>query len=264
MTCSHYQTVSGIRFHHIEGGHGFPLVMLHGFGSSSQDWQMQWSALSSQHRLLCPDLRGFGATQRNRGPFSVQQFAEDILLWLDLNNIKRLNLLGYSMGGAVALELSLRLGTRLRGLVLVNAVSSFAMATPRKKLEKLVRYALLKNLSMQHLARVIAYRLFPRKDQHLLRQSLISGYAGNTRQVYLNLLETLPEWSVHDKLHDIHAETLVITADKDYTSVEEKQEYVQRMPRARLEVVKQSRHGTPFDQAEEFNRLVLGFLAQLG
>ena len=57
---------------------------------------------------------------------------------------------------------------------------------------------------------------------------------------------------------------LVITGDQDYTPVEKKREYVCHLGDARLEVIEDSRHGTPIDQAEKFNALLLDFLAQSG
>jgi pimeloyl-ACP methyl ester carboxylesterase len=56
---------------------------------------------------------------------------------------------------------------------------------------------------------------------------------------------------------------LMISADQDYTPVEEKREYVEQMPNARLQVIRDSRHATPVDQAEVFNKVVLDFLAEV-
>ena len=55
---------------------------------------------------------------------------------------------------------------------------------------------------------------------------------------------------------------LVIAGDQDYTPVESKQEYVAHLGDARLEVIAYSRHGTPIDQAEKFNQLLVEFLQQ--
>ncbi|MCH6572410.1 MAG: alpha/beta hydrolase, partial [Proteobacteria bacterium] len=58
-------------------------------------------------------------------------------------------------------------------------------------------------------------------------------------------------------------QVLMIRADQEYTPVEEKRRYVEQIPNARLEVIRDSRHATPVDQAEALNKIVLEFLAEV-
>ncbi len=69
-------------------------------------------------------------------------------------------------------------------------------------------------------------------------------------------------WSVTDLLYRIVCPTLVIAAEYDYAPVEDKESLVRRINRAELVVIKNSRHGTPVDQPEEFNEVLSSFLAQ--
>jgi pimeloyl-ACP methyl ester carboxylesterase len=70
-------------------------------------------------------------------------------------------------------------------------------------------------------------------------------------------------WSVSDRLDAVAQPTLVISGDRDYTTVERKRGYVDRMPRATLKVVADSGHATPVDQPAAFNGMVLAFLRQV-
>ncbi|MCY1182121.1 putative aminoacrylate hydrolase RutD [compost metagenome] len=68
---------------------------------------------------------------------------------------------------------------------------------------------------------------------------------------------------MQERLGQITCPTLVISADNDYTPVSLKQAYVDRLPSARLVVIEDSRHATPLDQPEQFNRTLLDFLEQV-
>ena len=69
---------SGAELHYRVVGQGPPLVMIHGFGSSQLDWELQAEAFREHFTLVMPDLRGFGQSSKEVAPFSVDQYAEDL------------------------------------------------------------------------------------------------------------------------------------------------------------------------------------------
>jgi len=106
-------------------------------------------------------------------------------------------------------------------------------------------------------------RLFPDPGQQELRDLLIDHYSQNDAHAYLATLDALAVWSVVSRLGDLHMLTLFITADHDYTSMQDKKRYVDQFSNARMVVVENSRHGTPLDQPEVFNSHVLDFLSSM-
>ena len=70
-------------------------------------------------------------------------------------------------------------------------------------------------------------------------------------------------WSVSDRIDAVAQPVLVVSGDRDYTTVDRKRQYVNRLPRATLAVIENSGHASPIDQASEFNRLVLRFLQEV-
>jgi len=246
-----------------EHGSGEPLFLLHGFGSSTRDWEAQLPALTDRFRVVLVDFRGFGQSNRKTGPFSVEQFAADVFAVADHLEIPRFHLLGYSMGGAAAQQMVLDCPERIQKLILVNTVSSFRPDHWRKVLELYMRRVVVRLLGMEKMAGVIAKKLFPREDQESLRDVVRERYSDNSTAVYMAVLKTLPRWSVKEQLSSITSPTLVIAAEHDYTPISEKEFMVQEMTDARLEVVRESRHGTPFDQTTIFNALIREFLLTL-
>ena len=60
--------VNGIALHYQEAGTGEPLLLLHGLGSRSDDWEMQLPAFAGRYRVIAPDLRGHGRSAKPPGP----------------------------------------------------------------------------------------------------------------------------------------------------------------------------------------------------
>ncbi|MYL98122.1 alpha/beta fold hydrolase [Novosphingobium sp. FGD1] len=106
--------ISGVR----RAGTGTPLVLLHGFGGSWQDWRQVIAALPSGRPLVAYDQRGFGNSRAEPGtPFS---HAEDLLAVLDALGIDCAHLCGMSLGGASVLNMALDAPDRVARLVLVS------------------------------------------------------------------------------------------------------------------------------------------------
>jgi 3-oxoadipate enol-lactonase len=93
-----------------------------------------------------------------------------------------------------------------------------------------------------------------------LRRLFVERFAQNRRGPYLSSLRSLIGWSVDSKLGTIQVPTLVVAADQDYTPVAFKEAYAAKLSKARVAVVRNSRHATPVDQPEALNRLLVEFL----
>ena len=241
-------------------GEGEPLVLLHGLGSSTRDWQFQLDDFAAHYQVIAMDLRGYGQTDHPPDPYSIRQMSEDVVALLDYLEISSFHLLGYSMGGAVALQLAVDHAELVDKLIVVNSLPSFIPASWRQKAEFYLRKIIVRTMGVQRLAPVIANRLFPDVDQQDLRDLVIDRYGQNDTHAYLATLDALVTWSVVPHLGNLHMPTLFIAAEHDYTSVDDKKSYVEQIPNARMVVVQNSGHGTPLDQPEVFNDHVLDFL----
>ena len=105
--------------------------------------------------------------------------------------------------------------------------------------------------------------LFPKAEQQALREKIQQRWPDNDKRAYLSALDAIIGWSVREHLGRISCPCLVVSADRDYTSVASKQAYVQELPHGRLVVIEDSRHATPMDQPEAFNQCLLAFLHEL-
>jgi 3-oxoadipate enol-lactonase len=115
----------GFKLYFEEHGTGPPVVLLHGLSESLEAWAAQVPALAERYRVITPDIRGHGRSDKPPGPYSVDQFAEDVRGLLDHLGIERAVVGGLSMGGGVAQTLTLRHPRLVRALILVSTSSTF-------------------------------------------------------------------------------------------------------------------------------------------
>ena len=102
-------------------GTGWPLILLHGNGENRRYFHAQMSAFAKCFRVIAVDTRGHGASPRGDAPFTLSQFAEDLLALMNQLRITNADILGYSDGGNIALLFSLRNPERVRRLVINGA-----------------------------------------------------------------------------------------------------------------------------------------------
>jgi len=250
-------------YYEDQGAHERPaVVLLHGLGSSSRDWELQIPEFAKHYRVIAADFRGSGRSDKPQGPYRIADYAEDTWALLDKLDIQRAHLVGLSMGGATAFEMAARRPERVQTLVVVNCPPSFALSSPKKWFELAMRLSVVRIMGMDKMADVVGKRLFPDPGQESLKAQFQGRYAANKKQHYLWALRSLAGWSVVQRLKQIDCPALMLTAEHDYTPVAEKQRAVQGLPRGKLQVIKNSRHATPIDQPAAFNQAVLDFIEQ--
>src|SRR5271170_1363068 len=108
--------------HYLIRGQGEPLLLIHGLGGSGADWAFQVAALEKRFLVIVPDLPGSGRSAPPRDGYTIEGFAA--ALWaLDHLGISRINIIGFSMGGAVALEMAACRPSHVPRLGLINSLA---------------------------------------------------------------------------------------------------------------------------------------------
>jgi len=113
---------SDVRLSYFVEGVGPPVTLLHGFTQSGRSWREVISKMPAGWKWIVPDLRGHGKTQTRRGaPCSMDACTEDLVaLWEELD-LGRTHLVGYSMGGRLALHIAAHRPERVASLLTVGA-----------------------------------------------------------------------------------------------------------------------------------------------
>jgi len=103
-----YAAVNGVKIYYAISGHGSPVLLLHGGLSNSDYWGNQVKALAAKHTVIALDSRGHGRSSRNAQPFGYDLMADDVIGVLDTLKIPRADVVGWSDGAIVGLDLALR------------------------------------------------------------------------------------------------------------------------------------------------------------
>ena len=102
----HEVAVRGIRLHYAEAGAGEPLVLLHGWPQHWWMWRNQIPPLAERFRVIAPDLRGHGWSDKPRSTYSKAELAGDIVAMLDALGLERVRLVGHDWGAVTGLLIS--------------------------------------------------------------------------------------------------------------------------------------------------------------
>lgn len=260
---------AGIRTNLHDLGTGAPVLLLHGSGpgvSAYANWRLVMPELSASRRVIAPDLVGFGFTDRPPAHrYGLDSWVAHALGVMDALELDRVDLVGNSFGGGLALALAIRHPTRVRRLVLMGSVGVPFVLTPG--LDAVWGYTpSLEN--MRGLMDLFAY------DRSLVTDELAElRYRASIRpgfQESFSAMFPAPRQQGVDGLcsreQDIRAlphETLVIHGREDrIIPLSNALTLADWIPRAQLHVFGRCGHWTQIEHAARFARLVGDFLAE--
>lgn len=236
------------------------ILFLHGLGSSTRDWEAQLPHFRSRYRLLAIDMRGHGRSDKPAGPYSMKQFARDVIGVLDALKIDRVHVVGLSMGGMIAFQLAVDYPQRLQSMTIINSGPAVVVRTFKDRIGVWMRFGIVRLLGMRKMGETLAKRLFVDADQEALRQTFIQRWSENDPRAYLDAMRAIVGWSVADHIGRLKIPTLIVAADQDYTPVAAKEAYIAQMPNATLKIIENARHAVAAERPEALNKVVDEFI----
>lgn len=259
---------TGIRMYYEEAGAGEPLVLLYGTGGDHTLWEPLRPALADHFRLVLPDPRGTGRTDKPvEEPWPMALLAADVAALLDALGIPAAHLGGLSQGSAVAQEVAIRHPQRVLSLSLFNT-----WGRTDAFLRTLFGHALrlVQALDPEDLWAFNKLMLFS-PDAHERRPDLIErfreGYAAATAaappEALVRLVEANLGHDALDRLGLVRAPTLVLAGEQDMTFMPRyPRQVAERIPGARFVLLEGegSSHLMHLERGEEFLEAALGFL----
>ena len=140
------------------------VLLVHGLGSSTEDWAPQVEALSAQFRVVTYDVRGHGQTSKPAGSYSVPQFAGDAASLIEALGLGAVHLVGLSMGGMIGFQLAADRPDLVRSLVIVNSGPEMILRTRKERLAIAQRRWIIRLMGMRAWGKVLADRLLPSEE----------------------------------------------------------------------------------------------------
>jgi 3-oxoadipate enol-lactonase len=251
-------------------GDGPPLVLVMGIGYDSSLWTLQQvPVLSTRFRVVLLDNRDAGRSSRADHPYAIADMADDVAGLLDTIDIDRTHLLGLSMGSMIGMEFALRHPARLDRLVLAGP----AAAPARSAIDPISSWNWVKAndpsgavFGAQQFSWLFS-SAFLRNQQAVQETSALMASNPNPvqPQAYDRQAQAYLQFDALDRLGGITASTLVIVGEQDLlTPPWIAREVASGIPGARFEIVTGdgTSHVMPLERPEDFNQLVMDFLAE--
>ncbi|MFF8275401.1 alpha/beta fold hydrolase [Streptomyces lateritius] len=246
-------------------GPGPALVLVHGHPFDRTMWQPQIDRFSATHRVVAPDLRGYGATTVVPGTTPLSAFAEDLAALLDHLGVREFVLAGLSMGGQIAMECYRLFPERILGLVLADTFPAAETEEGRA-----ARNATADRLLTEGVAGMRAYA-----DEVLDR--MVAPYNTHAApHVHRMMCATDPAGAAaalrgradrpdyRELLTTVRVPTLVVVGRDDaFTPVADAEAMHAALPDSTLAVVESAAHMPNLERPEEFDTALAEFLRSL-
>lgn len=209
-----WMEVKGDRVHFIEKGKGKPVIFLHGFAGSTDNWEQTiFSDLPENRRTICIDLFGMGFSERREDwHYDFPLWAEQVNNTMNSMGISEASVVGFSLGGSVAAVFAARYPEKVDRLVLISSLSP--MDPTDLPIRSMIYYIPGGGEIMLTLPSVILSYLSP-EDQQYDRYRQINSIIG-TRQALLTFMKDIPDFpGLSSSYPGIRAGTLLIHGEQD-------------------------------------------------
>ncbi len=246
-----------IRYH--AAGKGDPaLVFVHCGGCERGFWDGQVAHFAAKHRVVALDLAGHGQSGGGRKDWTMPAFGQDVVSVVEALGLKRVVLIGHSIGGPVVLEAARRMPGRVAGLVLVDTLVDFEQRPAAEEMEKL-----LSELQADYRATTTAYvsqLLFSASTPEPVKARVLETVLSVPQEIGVAAVRSSVAYDPLPALREIKAPIRAINSDLFPTNVEGNRRYV---PGYQVAIMKGVGHYLMLEQPEAFNALLAEALREL-
>jgi 2-succinyl-6-hydroxy-2,4-cyclohexadiene-1-carboxylate synthase len=251
-------------------GEGFPLLLLHGFTGDSSTWTPFCSEWGEHSRLIIPDIIGHGKTQspNDFNRYKIEAAANDLNSMLEHMELEKVDLLGYSMGGRLALTFAILFPEKVRKLVLES--SSPGLFTEKERNARRMKDEELANFIMERgIEPFVDYwesiplfstmQQLPNETREIIkRQRIINSPIGLANSLLGMGTGSQPSW--WGNLDQISSRVLLLTGTKDEKFCGIAERMLKELKNGTWVVIKNSGHAIHVEEPEKFGTIVSDFL----
>jgi pimeloyl-ACP methyl ester carboxylesterase len=246
-----------IRYH--AAGKGDPaLVFVHCGGCERGFWDGQVAHFAAKHRVVALDLAGHGQSGGGRKDWTMPAFGQDVVSVVEALGLKRVVLIGHSIGGPVVLEAARRMPGRVAGLVLVDTMVDFEQRLAAEEVEKYLS-ALQADYRATTTA-LVSQLLFSASTPEPVKARVLETVLSVPQEIGVAAARSSMAYDPLPALREIKAPIRAINSDLFPTNVEGNRRYV---PGYQVAIMKGVGHYLMLEQPEAFNALLAEALREL-
>jgi len=257
--------VNGIEIYYEMHGQGYLLVLIMGLRRNAEWWYRQIPTLSKHFKVLVFDNRGAGRTDKPKMDYSIRLFADDTAGLMEALGIREAHILGVSMGGYIAQELTLNYPDRVKGLVLActgPGGKRAVLASP----ERLKKFTANEGLTPEEILKknmdIYFSDEYIKKNQEKMDEFIkISLRYYQPPDAFERQFAACLRHDTVNRLSRIDVPTLILSGDDDPLVPPENSKILNALiPRSELVFFPGKRHCFFLEEADQFNQRVTGFL----
>lgn len=258
--------INDIEIYYQDQGSGTPLLCIAGLGSDSSNWQPVANKLAKSLRVITMDNRGCGRTTPMEAETSIEQMADDCMALARHLEIGRINLLGHSMGGMVAMACALRHPDAVDQLILSGTA-------PRTTLRNQAMFndwteLLASGMDPYMWLHNVYYWVFcprffnnPAAVDTALRAALDAPHPQSTT-AFARQVSALNGFDVSDALPTIRTQTLIISGEEDILITPEASRELLAIPESEFVTIPKAAHSIYWENPRAYLEHVLAFLSR--
>ena len=251
-------------------GSGEPLLLLHGFTGSMETWRTFIPSWSKQFQVIAVDLVGHGKTEspKELAHYDIQNVALQMKTLLDHLRIEKAHILGYSMGGRLAITMACLYPNRVCSLLLENCTAGLKQEVDRKerreKDEQLADRIELEGIESfvnrwENIPLFATQKKLPREVQEAVRKERLAnnprGLANSLRGMGTG---AQPSW--WNRLEELKMPVLLINGESDQKFFHILKNIQKGIPHAKFVKIDGAGHAIHVEQPQKFDTIVKGFL----
>jgi pimeloyl-ACP methyl ester carboxylesterase len=246
----------GVPIHYSVQGKGEPaLVFIHCWGCDRHLWDNQVPMFAKDHQVVTIDLPGHGESGQERKNWSIESYADDVNTVITKLKLKRVILIGSSMGGPIALEATRRMPERIVGIVPVDTLHNVENTIDPKVLEDA-----LKQLRADYKVAVTGLLnqfFFSPSTPPAVKNRIISETTARPPELAITILEAIFKYRSGPALREVKVPIRAINTDMTPTNLKVNRKYA---PQFDAVIIKGSGHYPMLEHPEQFNDLLADFV----
>jgi pimeloyl-ACP methyl ester carboxylesterase len=233
---------NGIKIHYAIYGHGSPVIFLHGGLANADYWGNQVPAVAAHHTVILMDSRGHGRSTRDARPYGYDLMADDVVALMDVLKIPKADIVGWSDGGIIGIDLALRHKDRI-GKVFAFAANTKTSGVVEDVEKNPTFAAFIERAGHEYAALSPTPKEYP-------------AFLDQIGKMWFDQ----PNWT-DDQLKAITTPVLVVDADHDEAIKRAHTEYIAAtIPHAGLLILPNVSHFAFLQDPGQFNFAILHFL----
>lgn len=246
------QAKDGVPIHFSVQGKGEPaLVFVHCWSCDRRLWENQVSVFAKNRRVVTIDLPGHGESGQDRKSWSIESYADDVNTVITKLDLKRVVLVGSSMGGPIVLEATRRVPERVAAIIPVDTLHNVENKVPPEQLE-----GVFKQLRADYKGAVTGFLnelFFSPTTPVAVKDRIIKEVTSRPPELALAILQAIFAYDPVPALREVKVPIRAINADMTPTNLDANRKYASQFE---VVIMKGSGHYPMMEDPAQFNKLL--------